>query len=103
LFSGTYLSGQPLPQKRAKFSTVTVADAADADTDTAFLAEVDSYFHERAVQHDWSKGLYPLHYWKENQHRFPWLFKRAINVLGVPSSTGGVERALLPTFVQPND
>ena len=86
--------GQPLPQKRAKFSTVTVADAADADTDAAFLTEVDSYFHERAVQHDWSKGLYhPLYYWKENQHRFPWLSKLAIDVLGVLASTGSVERA----------
>ena len=55
---------------------------------------MDSYFHERAVQHDWSKGLYhPLHYWKENQHRFPWFSKLAIDVLGVPASTGSVERA----------
>ena len=68
--------------------------AVVADTDTAVLAEVDSYFHERAVHHDWSKGLYhPLHYWKENQHRFPWLSKLAIDVLCVPASTGSVERA----------
>ena len=40
------------------------------------------------------KGLYhPLHYWKENQHRFPWFSKLAIDVLGVPASTGSVERA----------
>lgn len=52
--------------------------------------EVSNYLSEKALSPEECPD--PIKYWKNNAHRFPTLEKLAKQVLGMPASSGGVER-----------
>ena len=84
---------QPPPAKRLKFHTAVSAPRTTNTEVDKLLDEIEAYLVEPAAMEIEDDSLYhPLNYWKKNQHRFPNLCQIANDILGIPASTGGLER-----------
>lgn len=65
-------------------STAQEADEQEIDC----VLEISSYLRESQIPEESS----PLQYWKENEQKYPRLAKLAKIYLGIPASSGSVER-----------
>ena len=56
------------------------------------IDEFETYIKEPAHHEEQNEVFHPLDYWKTNAHRFKYLSEIAVEILGIPASSGQLER-----------
>ena len=79
------------PKKAMRFSTVRPIPATSNSNCSKIVDEFQTYIQEAAVV-ETDEIFHSIQYWKNNHKRFKFLSIIAVEILGIPASSGQLER-----------
>ena len=78
------------PKKVMRFDSVRPVQTSTSVNQ--ILEEFDRYLKEPLVMENEDQAFHPIHFLNLNSHRFRFLYIMAIEILGIPASSGQLER-----------